>query len=307
MKNIKCLIIALAVGIGVCGIFAGCTPESPPLDPRELSDVQASDTSTAGSSAQEGRETSQQSSSASSAQESREPSASSSQTSRESSEAEPVDGSGYDKPAGADIVVWDTNAPLPDSVMYSFSGVGGSTDHFTNDKQLIMDLTYALSNVHVTGETTQRVEDSNHTIILSYDNDADSNRKISFEGSILLYDGKGYEVSGFKEVYSVLSKIPEVAPESSADISGDEEFTQKMMLVDCKLSELWENDEYKTGSVEKRRDMALSVLHELEAQGLIKKGSIYYDGHDNISFIYNNCEEGVLGGIMLKDFDPMMN
>lgn len=99
----------------------------------------------------------------------------------------------------------------------------------------------------------------------------------------------------------------ESSPDTSDENSSDDEWIKRMRVVEDKIASVTQSDEYENGSIETRCQLAMDALKELEEQGYVRKGTIYYDGESNISFIYECCEEGVLGGIMLKNFDPYMN
>ena len=102
-----------------------------------------------------------------------------------------------------------------------------------------------------------------------------------------------------------------VEAESAQESESDEEegFTDEelagMSEAEKRISDALGTEEYKKASLDKKKEIALSVLNELADEGLVKKESIFvYGGGNKISFQYS-C--GVLGGVMLTPFDPMMN
>lgn len=80
---------------------------------------------------------------------------------------------------------------------------------------------------------------------------------------------------------------------------------ENMHTAEERISELTNSQEYKDSNDEQKRSAVEKLLKELENEGLIEKGSIMYDDSQMMfSFQYKG---GILGGIMLKEFDPMMN
>ena len=76
-----------------------------------------------------------------------------------------------------------------------------------------------------------------------------------------------------------------------------------MEETDKRISDLTKSDEFQQADVSARMELAQALLTELAEEGLVKKGSVYAGG-DTVSFQYS-C--GVLGGVMCREFDPMMN
>lgn len=71
--------------------------------------------------------------------------------------------------------------------------------------------------------------------------------------------------------------------------------------VDNTINELIESEEFKTGDIEIRKKLSEDLMNELEKLKYIN--NVYYE--DNMyTFQYSN---GSLGGIMLKDWNPMLN
>lgn len=118
------------------------------------------------------------------------------------------------------------------------------------------------------------------------------------------------EISSQSSVSGVTERASLDEKDSTSDVSAensDDEWIKRMGVVEDKISSVTKSDEYENGDIERRYQIVMNVLTELEEQGYVRKGSVCYNGYDNISFIYECCEEGVLGGIMLKNFDPYMN
>lgn len=92
-----------------------------------------------------------------------------------------------------------------------------------------------------------------------------------------------------------------------SDSSEAEGLTDKdiadMEEVDKAISSLTESEDFKNGTLEEREKMSYDVINGLVEKGLVKEGSVVKSG-DLICFQYS-CGAG--GGIMLKEFDPLMN
>lgn len=84
--------------------------------------------------------------------------------------------------------------------------------------------------------------------------------------------------------------------------SEDDEWT-KVELINARISEVTDSEEYNSASIEEREKMVLPVLADLEDRGYIK--NLYYD-KDSKTFTFQYYND-VLGGVMIKDWDPMMN
>lgn len=98
------------------------------------------------------------------------------------------------------------------------------------------------------------------------------------------------------------------------DIDVFEQFTDNeladMEAVDNAIAQLTQAEEYENSTIEERTEKALALLNKLADEGtaerphsLIIKESITVSD-DTISFSYKS---GVLGGVMLKEFDRYMN
>ncbi len=174
------------------------------------------------------------------------------------------------------------------------------------DGELLKALTEALNHIEIKEVSDIRVSDDTHRITLIYqDGKSDT---IMFEGRGLLLEGKRYELSGYQEVQDILDKIAErESADSSQEDSDSDEWIKRMAVVEKKISSVTGSEEFSNGDLETRRKLAMDALTELEEQGYVRKGTIYYDGYDSISFIYECCEEGVLGGVMLREFAPDQN
>lgn len=80
---------------------------------------------------------------------------------------------------------------------------------------------------------------------------------------------------------------------------------ENMHTAEERISELMNSPEYKDSNDDQKRDTVEKLLNELENEGLIEKGSVMYnESSKTFSYKYKG---GILGGIMLKEFDPRMN
>ena len=95
--------------------------------------------------------------------------------------------------------------------------------------------------------------------------------------------------------------------QSESSDESHEGFTEQeladMEETDKRISDLTKSDEFQQADVSARMELAQALLTELAEEGLVKEGSVYAGG-DTVSFQYS-C--GVLGGVMCREFDPMMN
>ncbi|MBR2176273.1 MAG: hypothetical protein IJ861_04925 [Clostridia bacterium] len=102
---------------------------------------------------------------------------------------------------------------------------------------------------------------------------------------------------------SSVSARSEAPDESAVSEEGlTEQELAYMAKTDSKISDLTNGDEFQNASLQERTALAKELLTELADEGLIKKD--FTVSGDMASFEYS-C--GVLGGIMLSEFDPMMN
>ena len=83
-----------------------------------------------------------------------------------------------------------------------------------------------------------------------------------------------------------------------------------MEAVDNAIQDFLSTPEFKDADLDKKRDMAAAMLKDLAKNGtkdrpyiLVKEDTIY-PGDTTVSFEYI-C--GVVGGVMIKGFDPYMN
>lgn len=74
-------------------------------------------------------------------------------------------------------------------------------------------------------------------------------------------------------------------------------------LVDTKIKELTDSETYKVSSIEEREQLVGPLLKDLEKLGYIK--NLYYD-KDNETFTFQYYS-GVLGGVMIKEWNTIMN
>ena len=95
--------------------------------------------------------------------------------------------------------------------------------------------------------------------------------------------------------------------ESSTDESSEKHMTseelEQLDVASKKIEEFCKTEEYKNAGTDKKREMALDYLNKLADEGLVIKESIDSYG-DNITFRYSS---GVMGGIMLREWDPELN
>lgn len=94
----------------------------------------------------------------------------------------------------------------------------------------------------------------------------------------------------------------ETAAEIESETEVDDEWTVDE-LVDTKVHEITDSEEYSNASIEEREQMIGPLLKDLEKLGYIK--NLYYD-KDNEAFTFQYYS-GVLGGVMIKEWNPMMN
>lgn len=94
----------------------------------------------------------------------------------------------------------------------------------------------------------------------------------------------------------------ETAAEIESETEVDDEWTVDE-LVDTKVHEITDSEEYSNASIEEREQMIGPLLKDLEKLGYIK--NLYYD-KDNETFTFQYYS-GVLGGVMIKEWNPMMN
>ncbi len=87
---------------------------------------------------------------------------------------------------------------------------------------------------------------------------------------------------------------------------GDADWVERMELVDNEIENFMSGNKDKP--VKDRAQEAIKLLDRLANRGLVVRESILYDGDTLVSFAYDiGGGETVLGGIQVKDSDPMMN
>ena len=117
-------------------------------------------------------------------------------------------------------------------------------------------------------------------------------------------------------VYSVIptdgsgtSAVTTAALTTAAPVTtpiDDDEWLDRMEKVDNDIEAFM--SETVDLPVKERANAVVSLLNSLADSGLVVRESILYDGDDMVSFAYDiGGGETVLGGIQLKDFDPLMN
>ncbi len=88
-----------------------------------------------------------------------------------------------------------------------------------------------------------------------------------------------------------------------SDSTFTEEEIAKDEYVDTKISKITDSEEYKESSYDDRKTAIEQLLTELKEEKYIK--NVYYD-KDNQMFTFQ-YSSGVLGGVMIKEFDSLMN
>lgn len=111
----------------------------------------------------------------------------------------------------------------------------------------------------------------------------------------------------------ILTTLAIVCTPQTKDVQEDKEETQEetltdkelddMQYVDDKIDKLLNSDKYDALSLDERAIEVKKVLKELKKEKYIKN-YYYEEGSYLFSFEYS-C--GVLGGVMIKEFDPMLN
>ena len=122
-----------------------------------------------------------------------------------------------------------------------------------------------------------------------------------------------HELSEYGSVETVADNGEESTEESlleeattevtDSEITSEKDEWTKVELINSRISEVTESEEYTSASVKEREKMVLPVLADLEDKGYIK--NLYYD-KDSKTFTFQYYND-VLGGVMIKDWDPMMN
>ncbi len=301
MKRKLIVLLALTLAISSAA-FAGCTPESPPIkEPvpaeesllqNESSASEQSETSAAESGSNTETEKSEISAEAS-RQEEKSAAASKTEVSPASSQSAPPEQTDY-------IEVWKNDSGTPVKMNYSQELMSGITNYKCSDINLINRLIYALKDIKVLGKTTERYDDDSDEITFNFQDGSEC--LIVFEHGGFLSGNIRYDVEGYSEVKEALEAIKVSSVNDGTEKSYDE-WIMNMSKVDNKISILCGSDEYTKADTDKKNKLAIALLTELENEGLIEKGSIC-SSNDIVSFEYAG---GGLGGIMFREFDPMMN
>lgn len=93
---------------------------------------------------------------------------------------------------------------------------------------------------------------------------------------------------------------------NSTEISDNtftEEEISKDEYVDTKIAEITASEEYKESSYDDRKTTIEQLLTQLKREKYIR--NVYYD-KDNQMFTFQ-YSSGVLGGVMIKEFDSLTN
>lgn len=93
---------------------------------------------------------------------------------------------------------------------------------------------------------------------------------------------------------------------NSTEISDNtftEEEISKDEYVDTKIAEITASEEYKESSYDERKTDIEQLLTQLKREKYIR--NVYYD-KDNQMFTFQ-YSSGVLGGVMIKEFDSLTN
>ena len=168
------------------------------------------------------------------------------------------------------------------------------TEHVDNKIDNIMnssewnDLTDEQKKQNI-GSLLQKFEKRGYIKDLSFWEDEDSYYFEYIDGSL---GGVSFRVFNRKGPVEEISGITQIE---------EYEFEQ-MNYVDETINELINSAEWKTMSINERKEKAEILLNKLEEEGYIQ--NVIFGEAYVYSFQYNN---GVLGGLMIKDFEPYMN
>ncbi len=267
MKKKKYISMIVCLVIGTAFILPGCTPESPPLDPIEQSDVSLS-----GDISNQSADTSKTVSD-------------NKQISINKTETETQ----YP-------TLWNDKSRELVEVYYRNSSDNFTDFYSTDEKDLLDQLNEALKGIRIIKESENR---SNNKVILLYTSKNDSGR-ITFEDGNVIIDGKSYEIEGYDRIDKVLKKITDQYPEW---IKKYDEWIIHMGITDHCIAEAAAEDTYKNANTKEKSEIMVKLLNKLADEGFVEKSSILASD-EMISYSYVG---GGLGGIQLKEFDPMMN
>ncbi len=135
-----------------------------------------------------------------------------------------------------------------------------------------------------------------YTVNTDIDTDPETSQEAYYHYYARFYDADGEHISDTVEIFVL------------------EQFTDKeledMQAVDDALQQLMSDDDFKNGTVDERKVIVTELLNKLADEGtedrpysLVIKDSIYA-GDETLTFEYT-CH--ISSGVMLKEFDPMMN
>lgn len=295
---LKRRIIVMLGLAALCAFVSGCTDESPSAPPTELSKVVSAESSGEISSGSKDESTEESfAESFVSKESSSEKSAVSSPESKAESSVQSVTETSSAVSSEPPLYTWDKRKGKLVEIKFKRTGETESDYFMTDDEEMLQKLTEALDGIVITGESDKRYSDSG--IILLYTQENGTGR-LDFEHGGLVSDNVRYETDGYDKLASVLDEIEKAYPEWSKKY---DEWIHRMSVVENRVQEITTSTEYENADTEKKRELVMPVLRELEKEGYIKEGSIYDDGE---SITYSTID-GVLSGIMLKGFDPMMN
>lgn len=202
--------------------------------------------------------------------------------------------------------LWDESVGPAVTVNYKWAGEGETVEAQTTDPGIISELTEAVNNIRTGDKTDYRIADDSD--ILTFRDRDGGSFTLTFEGGMVLKDGVLYETEGYRELKRLFMELKEKYSGEKAEESYEPFTDQELADMDTvgdRLRALTDSEVYNRASLEERRTMAVKLLNELADDGLVIRGSILAEeDNDSISFSYSS---GVLGGIMLREWDPMMN
>lgn len=116
-----------------------------------------------------------------------------------------------------------------------------------------------------------------------------------------------YRFSNEKEFESIDELARKMYSDSVSDDIEASGFSEReldyMEYVDSKINDMTNLDSFKNGSIDERKKLAVELLKELKKEKYIN----HYDYDESNSMFDFEYECGVSGGIMLRDFDPLLN
>ncbi len=223
------------------------------------------------------------------------------QNTESSEEAAAVQSSAENSEAKKEIItVWKEGLGDPVSLNYSQGLESGVMSYNTTDADLLKELTEALKKSEIEKPTEERVLDDSQELTFTFEDE--STYFIKFEGKGFLYNNDRYIINNASEVQAALDKIKQASVKDGTAKEYNE-WIVNMARVEERVSHMCSSDEYENADTEKKRELALELLRQLESDGLITKGSIY-SSDEMISYQYSG---GGTGGIQLTQFDPYMN